>query len=315
MWPVHSAHDKHGDPGRLNRRSVSPHAIYLTNRQMPVGSVVRSTDATDADNFPGMSAPIVFDRELYARRRLRAERGARRSFLLGHAGENLSERLGAVKRQFGLALDLGSRGQSFELFRTRAERWIRTAHHPDSRAASLVADEEALPFAPGSFDLVVSVLGLHAVNDLPGALVQIRRALEPGGLFMAALFGGATLKELRRAFAFGETEAMGGASPRVAPFADVRDMGALLQRAGFESPVADVDGLPVRYSSFATLVGDLRSLGETNALAQRRRRFLSRRTLSAAIGSYAENDSSDGRLAATFDILYVTGWAPERILV
>jgi SAM-dependent methyltransferase len=258
-----------------------------------------------------MTAPIVFDRELYARRRVRAERGARGSFLLRHAGENLSERLGTVRRRFDLGLDLSSRDQSFELFRTRAARWVRTALRPDSRAVSLVADEEALPFADAGFDLVVSVLGLHAVNDLPGALVQIRRALKPGGLFMAALFGGATLRELRNAFARGESEETDGASPRVAPFADVRDMGALLQRAGFGSPVADVDSLAVRYGSFATLVEVLRALGETNALAQRRRQFLSRRTLSAALESYSRNDGANGKLAATFEILYVTGWTAE----
>lgn len=261
-----------------------------------------------------MTAPIVFDRQLYAGRRLRAERGAHENFLVSHAGDNLSERLGTVKRRFDLALDLSSRRQSFGLFSARAERWVRTALHSDSRAVCLAADEEALPFAAGSFDLVVSVLGLHAVNDLPGALVQIRRALKPGGLFMAALFGGATLKELRRAFALGETEETGGASPHVAPFADVRDMGALLQRAGFVSAVADADTLPVRYSSFKSLVNDLRALGETNVLAQRRRRSLSRRAYSATLKSYAQNASWNGKLAATFEILYLTGWAPEADL-
>ncbi|HLY05561.1 MAG TPA: methyltransferase domain-containing protein [Rhizomicrobium sp.] len=258
-----------------------------------------------------MTAPIVFDRRLYAGRRLRAERDAQYSFLLGHAGDNLAERLGTVKRHFSIALDLSTRDQSFGLFKTRADRWVRTALHPDSRAVCLVADEEALPFAAGSFDLVVSVLGLHAVNDLPGALVQIRRTLKPGGLFMAALFGGATLKELRRALALGETEATGGTSPHVAPFADVRDMGALLQRAGFVSAVADSDTLPVRYGSFAGLVGDMRALGETNALAQRRRRPLPRRAYSATLKSYAQNDGRNGKLAATFEILYLTGWAPN----
>lgn len=259
-----------------------------------------------------MSAPIVFDRKLYALRRLRAEQGDGERLLLRHAGENLAERLGTVKRRFGHALELSSRGGDSELLRACAETWVRTALHPDSRGVSLVGDEEALPFAPASFDLVVSLLGLHAVNDLPGALVQIRRALRPGGLFMAALFGGDTLKELRRALAIGESENLGGASPRVAPFADVRDMGALLQRAGFNAPVADVDRLLVRYGSFAKLIEDLRELGETNALAQSNRRPLSRRTFSAALESYAQNDSSHGRLAASFEILYVTGWAPER---
>jgi len=279
---------------------------------MPVGCVVRSTDATKFDNSPVMTAPIIFDRDLYAKRRLRAERTDKDSFLVRHAAENLSERMAAARPHFRRGLDLNTRRESFDICAVHSENWVRAGLHPRSRAVSLVADEEALPFARHSFDLVVSVLGLHAVNDLPGALVQIRRVLAPCGLFMAALFGGATLTELRRAFASGEAEATGGASPRVAPFADVRDMGALLQRADFTSPVADVDSLSVRYSAFASLVDDLRALGETNALAQRSLRRLSRRALSAALESYRRNGSSDGKFTATFDIIYVTGWAPGR---
>jgi SAM-dependent methyltransferase len=259
-----------------------------------------------------MSAPVVFDRRLYAARRLRAERAQKDSFLIRHAAENLSERLGAVKRRFGRALDLNARRESITLLAGHGESWLRVGLHPDLDKVSLVADEEALPFATQSFDLIVSILGLHAVNDLPGALVQIRRALAPDGVFMAALFGGATLRELRRAFALGESEQTGGASPRVAPFADVRDMGALLQRAGFDLPVADVDRIEVRYRSFAALVADLRAVGETNSLAERRRMFLSRSVLSAALATHEGQESRAGQLTATFDILYLTGWAPER---
>jgi SAM-dependent methyltransferase len=259
-----------------------------------------------------MNAPIIFDRKLYARRRWRAEECAGDNFLVGHAAENLSERLGAVKRSFVRALDLGSRRQSFLLLAPHAERWLRTGLCPNAQNYDAVADEEALPLAPQTFDLIVSVLGLHAVNDLPGALVQIRRALTSDGFFLAALFGGATLGELRRAFAAGEAEKTGGASPRVAPFADVRDMGALLQRAGFSSPVADVDTLTVRYATFATLVEDLRGIGETNALAGRRRCLLPRGVLSAALASYGEKDGVDGKLSTTFEILYLTGWASDR---
>lgn len=258
-----------------------------------------------------MSAPNIFDRGLYATRRMRAERAAGDSFLVRHTAEALSERLATVKRGFARGLDLGSRHQSFALLAGHAASWVRSGLHPCASEAAVVSDEELLPFAASSFDLVVSVLGLHAVNDLPGALVQIRRALEPGGLFMAALFGGGTLNELRRAFATGEAACTGGASPRVAPFADVRAMGALLQRTGFDAPVGDVDSLPVRYASFDRLTGDLRALGETNALALRSRRFLPRRVLSAALDSYRLNDGPDGKLTATFDILYVTGWAPD----
>jgi SAM-dependent methyltransferase len=281
----------------------------LDNQEMPVRFVVGLADATDADNFRAMTVPIVFDRRLYGLRRLRAERTKRDNFLVRHAAENLSERLGAVKRRFGRALDLNARRESFALLAGRAETWMRTGLHPDAVNVSFVADEETLAVAVQSFDLIVSILGLHAVNDLPGALVQIRRALAPGGVFMAALFGGATLGEMRRAFASGESVATGGASPRVAPFADVRDMGALLQRAGFALPVADLDRLEVRYRTFSTLVDDLHALGETNSLVERRRNFLSRSVLAAALASYENDNSHDGQLTATFDILYLTGWA------
>ncbi|HEX3431950.1 MAG TPA: methyltransferase domain-containing protein [Rhizomicrobium sp.] len=278
---------------------------------MPVGFVVTSADATETDN--PVTAPVVFDRGVYALRRLRAEQAEAKSFLVRHAAENLSARLTAVKRRFNSGLELNSRGQSFEILAEHAEHWVRTSLHPRSNSVSLVGDEEFLPFAAHSFDLVVSTLGLHAANDLPGALLQIQRSLRPDGLFMAAMFGGATLNELRRAFASGEAEQTGGVSPRVAPFADVRDAGALLQRAGFALPVADVDRIAVHYGSFATLVDDLHNLGETNALAQRRRSFLRRGVLSAALASYACNDAQGGKLAATFDVLYLTGWAPEAM--
>jgi len=266
-------------------------------------------NATDADNVRGVSAPIVFDRGLYGLRRLRAERAQKDSFLVHHAADNISERLNAVERHFGRALDLNTRRESFALLADYGEIWFRTGLHPGADGVSLVADEEALPFAEQSFDLVVSILGLHATNDLPGALVQIRRALAPEGVFMAALFGGATLGEMRRAFVSGESAVTGGASPRVAPFADVRDMGGLLHRAGFALPVADVDRLEVRYRTFSTLTDDLRALGETNSLVARRRNFLSRQELCATVASYENESSRDGQLAATFEILYLTGWA------
>jgi SAM-dependent methyltransferase len=176
----------------------------------------------------------------------------------------------------------------------------------------IAADEEALPFAPRSFDLIASVLSLHAVNDLPGALIQVRHALKPNGLFVAALFGGETLREVRAAFAQAESEVTGGASPRVAPFADVRDLGALLQRAGFTSPVADVERTVVRYRKFSTLVRDLRALGETNALTHRNRVQLRRDVLGTALARYAQSHAeADGRLRATFDVVYLTGSQPE----
>jgi SAM-dependent methyltransferase len=177
----------------------------------------------------------------------------------------------------------------------------------------LAADEEAMPFAEQSFDLITSVLSLHAVNDLPGALFQMRGALKPGGLFIAAMFGGETLKELRTAFAAGESELAGGASPRVAPFADVRDLGALLQRAGFERPVADAERTIVRYREFMGLVADLRAMGENNALRRRSRKCLRRDILHAVLADYTTAHSEpEGRLRATFDVIYLTGWAASE---
>ena len=251
--------------------------------------------------------PRIFDRRAYAQRRARA---LGTDFLLADVAQHLAQRIGAMNRRFQNALDLSSRPESFAQLESGAEIWVRTALTP---GCAIMADEEALPFALDSFDLIVSVLSLHAVNDLPGALVQIRRALKPDGLFVAALFGGETLRELREAFAHAESELRGGASPRVAPFADVRDLGALLQRAGFAMPVADVERTTVRYGRFSSLVRDLRALGETNALAQRGRGFLRRDVLAAAVARYAEAHSDrDGRLRATFDIVYLTGTRAPR---
>ena len=177
----------------------------------------------------------------------------------------------------------------------------------------MIADEEALPFRDGSLDLVVSALALQFLNDLPGALIQIRRALKPDGLFLAALLGGDTLTELRQSFAAAEAEIEGGVSPRVAPFADVREMGALLQRAGFALPVTDVERLTVRYSSPFFLMGELRRMGATNVLIERRRALLRRDTLKRMAQIYAERFSDpDGRVRATFELIWLSGWAPHE---
>ena len=179
-------------------------------------------------------------------------------------------------------------------------------------ALAVAADEEALPFRDGSLDLVVSALALQFVNDLPGTLIQIRRALKPDGLFLAALLGGDTLTELRAAFAAAEAEVEGGISPRVAPFADLRELGALLQRAGFALPVTDVDRLTVRYASPLALMHDLRRMGATNALVERRRRPLKRATLARMAEIYGERFAdADGRIRATFEIVWLSGWAPH----
>jgi SAM-dependent methyltransferase len=246
--------------------------------------------------------PQIFDRRAYARHRARAGE----SFLVRDAAEGLAARLAAVTKRFEHGLDLSSRDESFALLKPFAANWTRTFLSGDG---GVVAEEDALPFAPESFDLVMSVLSLHAVNDLPGALVQIRQVLKPDGLFLAALFGGDTLSELRRAFASGESDVAGGVSPRVSPFADVRALGALLQRAGFALPVADSERTSVRYSKFETLAADLRALGETNALAERRRKFLPRAVLAATL---AHLQDADGKFPATFEIVYLTGWSPHE---
>jgi SAM-dependent methyltransferase len=182
-----------------------------------------------------------------------------------------------------------------------------------SGCPTIVADEEALPFASGSFDLIVSALSLQWANDLPGALVQIRRALAPDGLFLAAVIGGQSLMELRTALTAAEAELTGGASPRVAPFADVRDLGGLLQRAGFALPVTDVEPLIVRYASMFALLRDLRAMGATNALTERSRVPLRRAVLTRAAEIYADRFSdSDGRVRATFEIVWLSGWAPHN---
>ena len=258
------------------------------------------------------AAPKIFDRALYARRRARAARMAADRFLLTEAAEHLAERLSAVRRHFGHGLELSSRPGGAAALAPFAESWTRTVLSSDEGDGP-IADEEALPFTPESFDLVVSTLSLHAVNDLPGALVQIRRVLKPDGLFLAALFGGETLRELRAAFAAGETQMRGGLSPRVAPFAEVRALGGLLQRAGFALPVTDSERTTVHYREFKTLADDLRALGETNALAERDKSPLRRDVLGGALAHYAsENSDEAGKLIATFDIVYLTGWAPHE---
>jgi SAM-dependent methyltransferase len=190
-------------------------------------------------------------------------------------------------------------------------RLAAVAHH-DRSGATVIGDEEALPFGPDSFDLIVSLLALHAVNDLPGAIVQIRRTLRPDGLFLGCLLGGNTLSELRTSFAEAESELEGGASPRVSPFADLRDLGGLLQRAGLALPVADIDTAIVRYATPFRLLQDLRAMGLTNTLRLRRRTPLRRGTLARMAEIYADRFADpDGRVRATFDLVWLSGWAPH----
>ena len=261
------------------------------------------------------SAPL-FDPALVRRRIARAQRSGYAGFLLERVAEDLEDRLAAVTRTFPVALDLGTPLPlvSERLLQSgRVERMIRLAPIPEP-AGSMVGDPEALPFSGNAgFDLAVSALALQHVNDLPGALLQVRRALKPDGLFLAGLLGGATLTELRQAFLQAESETEGGASPRVAPFAELRDLGGLLQRAGFALPVVDADTITVRYGDPFALMRDLRAMGLTNALHDRRRVPLRRATLMRAAAIYAERFSDpDGRLRATFEILWLSGWAPHE---
>jgi len=260
-----------------------------------------------------MSSPLVFDRVLYRRRLARAVAGDYPDFLLARAAEDLEERLAAVLRRFGRAVDLGTALPVADAaLRAKAETLWRMAE-AGLAPANLVGDLENLPLAAESIDLAASLLALHTVNDLPGTLIQIRRALRPDGLFIGCLLGGRTLQELREALLAAEAETTGGVSPRVAPFADLRDMGSLLQRAGFALPVVDSELVTVRYRDMFGLLRDLRAMGWTNALADRRRTGLRRETLLRAAAIYAERFADpDGRLRASFEMVWVSGWAPHE---
>lgn len=270
-----------------------------------------------------MSAPPrLFDRDLHRRRLDRvAALFAAANFLKARAAADLVERLDAIVREFPLCVDLGARDGSFAraLASSPARDRVGLLVETDLSAAMLgrlagprvQLDEERLPFADASLDLVVSSLALHWVNDLPGALIQIRRALKPDGLFLGAVFGGDTLGELRGALLQAEAEVLGGAGARVSPFLDGYDAVGLLQRAGFRLPVADVDRVTVRYSDPLKLLAELRGMGETSAFADRSGPRLTRGVLARAFEIYAERFAQDdGRIPATFDIVTLTGWAP-----
>jgi SAM-dependent methyltransferase len=264
-----------------------------------------------------MPAPKLFDHALIARRLDRAlAAGAPGSdFLLARAAEDLEDRLSLVKRDFADALDLGTPGPHAAAV-LRANNVTRIAPTAASlgagRFAGLVGDPERPPIGEAAFDLAVSLLALHQVDDLPGALIQIRRALKPDGLLLAALPGGDTLTELRQCLLDAESEISGGASPRVIPFADARALGGLLQRAGFALPVVDSDKFVVRYPDMFALMRDLRAFGATNALIDRSRSFARRTLLERAARHYVERFAdSDGRVRATFEILWLSGWTPH----
>jgi SAM-dependent methyltransferase len=252
---------------------------------------------------PAATMPILFDRALLCARLARARKQGGVTFLLDRVTEDLADRLAAVRRDFADVADIWSPGDVLPPV-GRFKSVARFA--PDSGS-------EVLPLQPESLDLAVSALAFQFVNDLPGVLAQIRRALKPDGLLLAAMVGGDTLTELRQSFAAAEAECEGGVSPRVVPFADLRDIGGLLQRAGLALPVTDVDRVVVRYDSAFALMADLRRMGASNILVERRRTPTRRATMLRMAKIYGERFAdADGRIRATFDVIWLSGWAPHE---
>lgn len=273
-----------------------------------------------------MADPItVFDRDILKLRRDRAAAKAQDyNFLFAETAERLADRLDDTTRTFPLAVDLGCHsGELGQIIGNRggietfyqsdiSARYARNAQSNNGKA-TLVADEEFLPFAEGSLDLILSNLSLHWVNDLPGMLLQARRALKPDGLLLACMLGGDTLRDLREALMTAEAEEEGGVSPRVSPFVDVKDAGALLQRSGFALPVVDADDITIDYPDALKLMRDLSGMGESNLIAKRSKKFTKRSTLARAAAIYHERHArEDGRIHAKFQVIYLTAWAPDE---
>ena len=262
------------------------------------------------------NSAIVFDRMAVRRQRERADPTFKdHDFLFREVAERLIDRVGDISRKFPLAIDLGARGHHLKQLLAEndsIETVIEMSVIQTAAECSFVGDEEALAIAPSCADLIVSNLVLHWTNDVPGTLIQCRQSLKPDGLFMAAILGGETLTELRQVMMEVEAEISGGVSPRVSPFAELADTASLLQRAGFNLPVADSDTITVTYSDAFALMRDLRGMGETNAVLARSDRFTKREFFLRVAERYAELfGDSDGRIPASFQILYLTGWAPD----
>jgi len=266
----------------------------------------------------------IFDRPALEAKRNRAARSfSSHDFLVRRAAEDITDRLMTIQREFPHAAEIGARTGLFaemlkhhpaankigelKQFEPAFEMRAQNRFHPDS------GGHDPLPLTPDSCDLIISLLNLHNIEDLTGALIQCRRALRPDGLFIGALFGGETLTELRESFLQAESEMEHGASPRIHPNADIRDLGGLLQRAGFALPVTDSDRITVTYEHPLRLMAELRAMGESNALQGRRKTFTRRSTLLRACAIYQENfGTADGRIPATFEIMTLTGWAPHE---
>jgi NADH dehydrogenase [ubiquinone] 1 alpha subcomplex assembly factor 5 len=266
-----------------------------------------------------LTSPDIFDRASIRRNLERHASGAHDvDFLVRYAAEELAGRLEGIRRSFVTAVDAGA--HHGVMARQLGARGIGAVSLSGAFALAgscpapvAVASEEALPLKDGAVDLITSVLSLHLVNDLPGALIQIRRALKPDGLFLGALLGGDSLIELRQAFMLAEMDTAGGISPRVFPTADVREMGGLLQRAGFALPVADSEKLTVTYANPLALMRELKAMGAANPLSARSKKPMRRETLARATAIYAEQAGEpDGRVRVTFEILYLCGWAPHE---
>lgn len=261
----------------------------------------------------------IFDANLVIARRRRAlsQAVAGADFLVARAAADLADRLAIVERKFERAAAifgvtsaasavLAASGKAQDVIRVEADQSFI------GDGAGIVSDAETIALAPGSIDLAVSLLALQEANDIPGQLIQIRRALKPDGLFLGVMAGAGTLNELRESLLAAETELTGGASPRVIPFTDVRDAGGLLQRAGFALPVADVETVTVRYDTMFGLMADLRAMGVTNSLTDRSRKPATRRLFQRAAEIYAERFSDpDGRVRASFSLVWLSGWAPD----
>ncbi len=287
---------------------------------MSCAAAPRRLKSGQVNQHSGDEVTLIFDRKLLRQRRQRAARTIDNAdFLVGEIAVRLAERLGEINRRFDTVLQLGAGNRSLtNLLGNGSKVGLHLACDSaqsmivNQPGPGLVADEEFLPFGPNSLDAVLSLFTLHWVNDLPGCLAQIRYALKPGGAMLAALAGGDTLYELRWTLTQAELETTGGAGPRIAPFVDIREGAALLQRAGFDLPMADIDRITVNYRDPRRLLEDLRSMGETNVLRDRPRTILSRSTVARAIELYqSEFGNEDGLVPATFDVIFLTGWKKQ----
>lgn len=295
--------------------------------QCPIAQLLKGSQETGVYLMSGLCHKISMSESMtiFNRRAVQLHRNRAAAtfddhdFLFAEIGERLCDRLEDVTRSFPVALDLGCHtgGLRRQLqgrgnIETLIQADLSESMARQAGELALAADEEFLPFAPASFDLVLSNLSLHWVNDLPGALLQIRQSLKPGGLFLATMLGGETLRELRQSMARGETAIDGGLSPHVSPFADVRDGGNLLQRAGFIQPVADLETLTVSYPDPFKLMADLRGMGESNAVRENRKGLTSRRLMMEMAERYRE-DFADGdeRFPATFQTITLTAWVSD----